>query len=212
MLKIFFKKYPFHILFGAMYLAGLIGMNSKEVQPFFLFFTPIHLLATCCVLIWFHEDRSRSFWIFTLSAFLIGYGIEIVGVNTGLIFGEYTYNTTLGFKLLNTPPMIGGLWFQLSYCFGMLLQQTKLPLSLKILAGAAAMTLLDYVVEPVAIRFAMWSWGSSLPPMQNYIGWFVVSIFIFMLFFMLPFKKTNKISNWILLLTCLFFLGHRLVG
>jgi putative membrane protein len=36
-----------------------------------------------------------------------GFFIEAIGVNTGLIFGNYVYKTTLGWKFLETPLIIG---------------------------------------------------------------------------------------------------------
>jgi bisanhydrobacterioruberin hydratase len=210
-MKLILKKYPFHLLFASMYLAGLIGLNIEAVRPFFLYFTPIHLFSTCVVLVYFQTQKNTSFWWFVGLSFSIGYLVEIIGVNTGLIFGEYEYETTLGFEILKTPPIIGCLWFQLSYCIGMAINDLRLNKTLKTILGATLMTALDYVVEPVAIKFDMWSWRDITPPLQNYIGWFVVSLPIFWLFYSLPFRKENKIANLILLLTCLFFMGNRIL-
>ena len=208
----FLKKYPFHILFTAMYLAGLIGLNFETTKPFFLFFTPIHLVAACVVVLYFQEDWSKSFQIFALSTFLIGFFIEMLGVNTGLVFGQYRYETTLGFKIFGTPPVIGALWLQLSYCFGVLVDKIKYNTLIKSILGSALMTALDVVTEPVAIRFKMWSWANGTPPLQNYVAWFVVSFFVFLLFFKLNFKRNNKIAIWILFLTFVFFIGNAIVG
>jgi bisanhydrobacterioruberin hydratase len=206
-----FKKYPFHVLFASMYLAGLIGLNIESVRAFFYFFTPIHLVSALAIVLYFHQDWSNSFKIYCISAFLIGFLIEVVGVNTGLVFGQYQYDTTLGFKVFGTPPVIGALWLLLSYCFGIFVEQFQISKSFKIVLAASLMTALDFITEPVAIRFKMWSWFGKQPPLQNYIGWFVVSLLIFSLFFNLDFKKENKIATWILLLNTLFFAGHYLL-
>ncbi len=194
-----------------MYLAGLIGLNIESVRPFFYFFTPIHLVSALGIVLYFHEDKNKYFTIYCLSAFLIGFLIEVLGVKTGLVFGKYQYETTLGFKIFGTPPVIGALWLLLSYCFGVFVEQFSIPKVLKIIVAAGLMTALDFITEPVAIRFEMWSWYGLEPPLQNYIGWFVVSLLIFSLFFNLDFKKENKIANWILLLNLLFFAGNNLI-
>jgi putative membrane protein len=36
--------------------------------------------------------------------------LEVVGVKTGLIFGEYKYGSTLGIKLFEVPLIIGFNW------------------------------------------------------------------------------------------------------
>jgi putative membrane protein len=43
-----------------------------------------------------------------------GFFIEAIGVNTGLIFGNYVYKTTLGWKFLETPLIIGVNWILLT--------------------------------------------------------------------------------------------------
>ncbi len=37
-------------------------------------------------------------------------GIESFGVHTGLFFGDYTYETDFGFKLIGVPITIGFAW------------------------------------------------------------------------------------------------------
>ena len=47
--------------------------------------------------------------------FLLGFVVEVVGVQTGLIFGSYSYGATLGVKLFDTPLLIGLNWIFVSY-------------------------------------------------------------------------------------------------
>ena len=59
--------------------------------------------------------KMLRFFIF---AFSIGFLVEVIGVNYGIIFGNYTYGKVLGFKVLNVPLMIGVNWFFLSIACG----------------------------------------------------------------------------------------------
>ncbi|AFK02519.1 protein of unknown function DUF422 [Emticicia oligotrophica DSM 17448] len=199
------KHKPFIYLLTSMYVAGIIGLNLDVTATLFKFLTPFNLLASLGILLYFHNEWNRSFVIFIVVAFLVGYFVEVVGVNTGLIFGHYRYDTTLGFKILETPPLIGVNWLLLVYCVGSSFCRVNKPLYFKVLYGALLMTMFDYLAEPIAIRLEMWSWFGQLPPLQNYIGWFLVSAFLLTLFHWLPFRKDNKIALVLLILQICFF-------
>jgi bisanhydrobacterioruberin hydratase len=237
---------PFLYLLTAMYTAGLIGLNIPQTTSLFRFLTPFNLIASLGILLYFHEDWSRNFNIFIIITFLTGFFIEVLGVKTGLIFGKYQYDTTLGFKTWGVPPVIGVNWLMLVYCVGVSSQRldsilwSKLQTSTSTIRGfiisiygAIILTALDYLVEPIAIRQQMWSWFGQMPPLQNYIGWFVVSFVLLYLFYLLVLKPkpslgitaqssvgtqttetaitlTNPIAQWLLILNILFFGIQRL--
>ncbi len=205
---------PFIYLLVAMYTAGLIGLNIPQTAPLFRFLTPFNLIASLCILLYFHPNWNQSFKIFALITFLIGYFIEVLGVKTGLIFGKYQYDSTLGFEILEVPPVIGVNWLMLIYCVGVVVNKFKINSVLSIFLGAITLTALDYIVEPVAINQKMWSWYGQMPPLQNYIGWFVISTFLLFLFNLLvlnPKEKSinNPIAQSLLVLNILFFLIQR---
>lgn len=189
-----------------MYVAGLIGLNQNASAELFKTLTPFNLLTSLAILLYFHAEWNKASIYLCSSVFLLGYFVEVLGVNTGLIFGEYQYDTTLGFKLWGVPPLIGVNWLLLVYAVGVVSEQFLKNLGMKILLGAAFLTLFDYLVEPVAIRLEMWSWKNGLPPIQNYIAWFVVSVLLLSLFHGSKFLKQNPIAIWILGFQTLFFL------
>jgi len=188
-----------------MYIAGVIGLNIHATAELFKFLTPFNLVASLGILLYFHNDWNRDFIIFAVITFLTGYFIEVIGVKTGLIFGHYQYDRTLGFEIFDVPPVIGVNWLLLVYCVGSSFCRVNQPLYIKVFYGAMLMTMFDFLVEPIAIRLEMWSWFSLLPPIQNYIGWFLVSAFLLTLFHWLPFRKENKIAFWLLILQICFF-------
>lgn len=203
---------PWIYLASSMYLAGLIGLNISATQSLFQFLTPFHLLSSLAMLAYWHAEWSPRFLGLCALIFFLGYGVEVLGVHTGLIFGSYQYETTLGWKIWEVPLMIGVNWLVLVYCQADVLRRFSLSIShpvvsflIKVALGAVALTALDVLVEPVAIQQAMWSWTAGTPPMHNYIGWLVVSCIMMGIFLAFPLKKNNPLAPWILALQWAFF-------
>lgn len=199
------KPKPTLYLLLSMYIAGIIGLNLEISADLFKFLTPFNLLFSGFVLISFHVDKNKAFAFFTVSTLMIGYWIEVIGVNTGLIFGNYQYITTLGFEVFNVPLMIGVNWLIVAYCSGHILNKVAVPKILKAAFASALMTAFDYLVEPIAIRLDMWNWFGEIPPLSNYIGWFCTSFIIQLIYFYAPFKKENPVAIWLFALQTLFF-------
>lgn len=191
----------------AFYLSGLILIGSGRF-PNFILLTPLNLLISLVVVLWNHPQWSRaSIFVLGLS-FILGLGVEILGVNTGLIFGEYQYGPVLGWKIWGTPLMIGVNWALLVYCIGCTVN-AWLPSRhwlLRAVASAAVMVGLDYFIEPVAIHYNMWQWAAPEIPLQNYLAWFVVSLFLLSFFHYLQGKIKNKVAYYLLIMQFVFFL------
>ena len=88
------------ILLHAVGLVGLLAINERLFLPA----TPLNLLGMFLLLLWTQVDRNRRFVIFLATCFLVGMGIEIMGVRTGVFFGCYSYGSLLGPKLLGYSP------------------------------------------------------------------------------------------------------------
>jgi putative membrane protein len=185
--------------------AGIVGLLSSA-RPVFQMVTPFHLLLTVVVLLYFHRDWRPSFRWFAGAVMLIGYWVEVLGVHTSLIFGSYAYGPTLGVKVLEVPLMIAVNWLLLTYLCGSVIDTLPIPRVLKIGAAALLMVALDYLIEPVAIKYNFWSWETVSPPLHNYLGWLSVALLVQALFFVTPFKKGNPLALPLLTTQVLFFL------
>lgn len=85
------------------YTIGVLGFLIPWTQALFITITPFALLMSTYLLVIYHENYSiKAILVFTAIAF-IGFFIEVAGVNTGLIFGNYIYGDALGLKAFNTP-------------------------------------------------------------------------------------------------------------
>jgi uncharacterized membrane protein len=187
------------------YGVGIIGLLWEESRSLFQQLTPFHLLLNAMILFYFHQDWNSRFVIFALLAFMVGMVSEIIGVKTGLIFGEYSYGPVLGWKIMEVPVIIGINWLLLAYMWGKLAATKKWhPLVAAILASIG-MVIMDFIIEPVAIKLDFWSWMQPEIPLSNYVGWLAIALLIQLSFQLLQFSKKNTISNYLLLNMCIFF-------
>jgi putative membrane protein len=74
-----------------------------------------------------------------------------------------------------------------------------------ILIPPVLMTLLDYIVEPVAIKLGFWTWENDIIPLQNYAMWFITSLVIHATIYQFKPKINAKISFLIIGVQVSFF-------
>lgn len=159
-------------------ISGIIGIWLGH-GDWFLPKTPFNLLLGVGLLYWNFPLKNgwRSMAIWSL-VFLIGIGVEIVGVNTGLIFGDYRYGENLGPKFIGVPLMIGINWVVLTFLTATICKRF-IPLKwLAPICGALLMVVLDFFIEPIAPVFDFWHWEAGDAPMKNYVAWFLVSLLL----------------------------------
>lgn len=192
-----------------LHLVGFVGLNLPQTQALFLKLVPLNLIITTFLLLFFRAEKySKSFWVFVWVIFISGIAVEIAGVHTGKVFGSYNYGAVLGPKIAEVPWLIGLNWLMLVYATGTLANRLPVPDVVKCLFAAFLMTLLDYLIEPVAIQFDFWQWKNNLVPFQNYAAWFVVSGIMQAFFFTLPFQKNNPLAIWVYGVQVLFFAAN----
>jgi putative membrane protein len=193
------------------HIVGLYGFLSPALEDLFIKLVPFHLLLMLLLMVLTVNDRSADLIKFAIGIYLAGFFIEVIGVNTGQIFGNYTYGTALGIKLWSTPLLIGVNWLILVYCTGVFLQQFNIKRRFLFSAmGAGILLGIDFLIEPVAIRFDYWSWFGGIIPIQNYLGWYIFSFFLFLFFSGLNFRKENSAAIVLLFTQFCFFLALNL--
>jgi putative membrane protein len=137
--------------------------------------------------------------------------IESIGVNTGLIFGEYVYGETLGYQIFETPLIIGMNWLFLVYVSSSLTGKIISGKFISFLFPPVLMVVYDLVLEQVAPDLGMWNWNNEVIPLQNYIAWFVVALLFVLVFRLFNIKTSNKIAPLIFILQFLFFLSLMII-
>lgn len=202
------RKYPVATVLsiGFYYLVGILGLSFERTMPLFQSMVPFTMLFSLYFLWLFDENLNLRIYLTALVIFLIGFLVEFAGVNTGVVFGVYVYGKTLGIKLWNTPLMIGVNWLLLIYSCWVLTGVFTGNRWLRYFAGSALMVIYDIALEPVAIRLDMWNWYGEKVPLQNYIGWFIISFFLFIIFDRIGGNIKNKIAPAMFIIQFMFFI------
>lgn len=138
----------------------------------------MNLLLTAGLFFWGIGRKDFKIFIAAFLAFILGYIVEVTGVATGVLFGEYSYGAPLGWKLFDVPLMIGVNWFLLSFASLGIAGRLFENKMLKVIVSATLMVLLDILIEPVAINLDFWTWAEVEVPLQNYLMWFFAALVI----------------------------------
>ena len=194
-------------LLTILYFVGLIGFLF-DISPYFVQLTPAQLIISLFFVLFFHKTWQFSTLLFCLTCAVVGFFIEVAGVATGEIFGNYGYGNVLGPKLYNTPYIIAVNWLLITYSAGVVVNELvgeKYAWWFKPFLAASLMVCLDFLIEPTAMKIDMWHWQNNVVPIKNYIGWFAVSLFFQILFQFLIGNVKNKIGTLVFILQFLFF-------
>lgn len=200
------EQYRNHVLafIAVIYSVGIVGLSTDDYHDTFIELTPLNLCMTAALMLAYtHQSIKVLLW--SLIAFLIGFFIEVVGVQTGVIFGEYHYSHVLGIQLLDTPLLIGVNWLLLSYGAAKIVSKLRLNALVKSVLGALLLVGLDVLIEPVAIKLNFWSWAGDSIPLQNYLAWGLIAFVIQALYHFYVEDSKNKMVSALFLIQILFF-------
>ena len=170
------------------YLVGLVGFLIPFSRDLFIAITPLALLLNIYLLAAFHTNFTTKNSLIFVLIFTLGYFIEVLGVRTSLIFGEYQYDIGLGIKFLDTPLLIGANWLFLTYVSTSIIDQLKVKRIIAIILSPSLMLMYDMVLEQVAPHIRMWHWTNEHVPVQNYLAWYAIALAMVIL---LKFSKVN---------------------
>ena len=101
--------------FTVFYAVGITGMLLPETFDLFKKLIPFAILLSVLALTYFHTQIQKKDLIAFGIIYFLGFTAELIGANTGKIFGHYQYGESLGIELFNTPLIIGVNWLLLIY-------------------------------------------------------------------------------------------------
>lgn len=170
-------------------------------------------MLLCASLIFFSSDNWRTEAYLLIGIMIGGFTVEAIGVNTGLLFGTYEYGSELGLQLYGVPLVLGFNWYcVVAACAHFVLKWFPKDFSLlaKAIIVGLLCVLLDYLIEPVAIKYNFWDWEDSIIPIFNYVCWFVFAT-IFATAYLLKIKKFNSTAHYLFYIWLGFFFILNLV-
>ena len=130
---------------------------------------------------------------------------EILGVNYGLIFGDYEYGNALGYRLFGVPLLIGANWAILTLSCSALSATLFNSIFVKIIMGVFLMVMLDAVIEPIAPLLDFWEFNGGKAPLKNYLGWIMVSFPLNCFYHILKIRVNGTFTHHLYILNILFF-------
>lgn len=134
-------------------------------------------------------DRRGTIGLLALTGY--AYGIELIGVQTGLPYGEFAYLIDLGPMLFGDVPLGLPIFFLPlvlnSYLLVLLLLGSRATATGLRLGGTLAMVMaMDLVLDPGAVSLGFWGYveGGSYygVPASNFAGWLLsgaISVWVF---------------------------------
>ncbi len=138
-------------------------------------------------------------------AFLVlaaGFLLEFVGSTTGLLFGDYSYTSTLQPQIAHVPLAVMLAWFMMAWPAAFVSQLVSSRRWLRALFGGALMTSWDFFLDPQMVGEQYWQWHSAafdLPgipgiPLTNYVCWFIAGSLLVAL---LDRPSSTSVESWL---------------
>ena len=185
------------------HVSGILGIIYGNSQ-WFISATPLNLSINFMLLL-INCNSHKWFFHMVILGFLTGMITEILGVQRGWIFGDYQYGDALGYKILGVPMLIGVNWALLTIITAAIAQQFYENLIMRIVIGVCLMIFLDLLIEPIAPVLDFWAFDGGDAPLQNYIGWTAVAIFLQSIFHYFRIEVKGWFPNQLYLLQIIFF-------
>ena len=197
----------FTYLLIVLYGGGIIAHNSPLLYSFTQSITDPLLFFTNAAVLFFAYQQSKDsrLIIACVLAAIVTFFIEVAGVATGQIFGEYAYGQTMKWQAWGVPFVIGFNWIMLILA-GLDIITKHLKALYPPLFAALLVVGFDYIMEPVAIKLDYWQWANNSIPLQNYIAWGIIAFLIATIFHHTQLTTDSKILRTYFLIQLIFFL------
>lgn len=189
------------------FFVGIVGHLYDPLRNLMLLLTPATLLLTGLIVLFYsYKSSTNNFLLWAAFTYIITFILEVIGVKTGLIFGEYNYGSTLGIKLFDVPLIIGFNWVFVILGSISISRLLKNNIFLSSIISAFIAFIFDLILEPIAIKLNYWSWYEGIIPIQNYLAWFVIAFIASVFFLKLNLKLRSDISIHYFFIQLVFFI------
>ncbi|WP_280768325.1 carotenoid biosynthesis protein [Salipaludibacillus daqingensis] len=200
-----FDVYLFRF-FVIWYTIGVFLLSFDLVPPWLEWANVVFLITSgLLAVVYFYRSGSKVNSIIAIIViFFLSMAIESFGVHTGLFFGDYTYKTDFGPKVIGVPITIGFAWLMVmgtSHVLAAPIINVVSRFKALIYAsyGAFIATSLDLIIDPVAYDAKQyWVWNEPglyyNIPFSNFYGWFILSFVLHIVIYGLFFRSNQWIN------------------
>lgn len=127
-----------------------------------------------------------------LAVVFVGGGLaaELIGLHTGVPFGDYAYSDRLGPAVGGVPLLVGLAWLMSAWpCWVAAARLTRSPW-IRATVAAWALAAWDLFLDPQMVDEGYWTWRAPTPslpgvdtvPLTNHLGWLLVSLVLMFAF------------------------------
>ena len=169
-------KYRHAMGMGLVIIMHAVGLTSILLDPEspLLPLTPVNLWLCGGAAVFLHLVAVKKDILWMLAVYVLGFGIECVGVNTGWPFGTYAYLPNFGAQAWGTPWVIGMNWLLLALGSVTLLRRWTHHWMLLALGTGLVMVGIDALIEPLAPALGFWAFEQHPVPAANYVSWWIL--------------------------------------
>ena len=165
---------------GLWHLLGVLQNLMFNLAAPFLIVLALALFFEIFATIRCQTKQKSDFIIWSSIVFAGGFLIEIIGVRTGHLFGQYEYGHVLKPVIAGVPIAIGFAWLAIQLSALGVADRIGKKLNLKSIfipfLTALLMVIFDVFMESAAVYLNYWRWLDGFIPIQNYFAWFVISL------------------------------------
>lgn len=206
----FIRKYRFIIsliILIVYYSVGIFLLKTSVNKDEIIRLTPFTLIFTLVILLFNHTHWTIKTTLAMISVAILGFTVEVIGVYFGVPFGSYSYSDVLGLKIAGSPAVMGINWLVLVYAGTLFINSFTIKNWLKPILAGILLTSLDIFIEPFAIKWNFWQWEGVSPPIQNYLSWSIIAIFLcWLMQKSLTSSMSNRMALPVIIIQFIFFL------
>jgi putative membrane protein len=152
-------------------------------------------LAAATVVVFFLASAAHAWvyrgvgWALAMVVITAGGGLlaEVIGTETGVLFGDYAYSDALGPAVVGSVPVAVPLaWTMMAYPAYVVATTLAQHRWVAAVIGGWVLMAWDVFLDPMMVDLGAWSWLTTDPatpgvpgiPATNFVGWFVVGTVI----------------------------------
>lgn len=164
-------------------------------------------MLLCASLVFLASDHYKKEAALLAFVFVSGFLVEFIGVNTGLLFGTYSYGNELGWSIGEVPYVLGLNWYCIVAASAHLVYRylPNLAFAVQAILIGLICTFMDFLIEPVAMHYDFWDWQDHIIPISNYICWAIFAT-IFGAVYLRYTTKINATAIQLYFIWFIFFL------